>query len=789
MRLRTALTAASLFLLGTAVAPSLASAQPMPGNCHPSADGTSMICDAVNEIVEADLAGKIFIDKNTFAGQQPSEWTRDDVELEGAMEVGCLKGVDLLKVLKTEKDGKTAYQKLRRPSEMEAFTVSYGIDEMPWDSDSHKLREASPNVWLTVESGRYEPDTNDGGARKLSVGTDIMDDVYYDTPDFRLLSNDMLLRGRARWDTPTEIRRLLIAAKFGSGMDAFGLKRDSKLDIRNDGASPAEIASLDADVRGGMIAWNGSAKQPAAPVKEIYERLVAGGKLPEVGAHGPVMLLEAKTYLRSTRSRYHLNEAPLDAVANLYKQGGADRMNGLLAQIAAARGANAIPAADAPAVDAFEAKIKGILDGSLVAAKAKEALLKVDPQMTVDASSIASLMPGAPSTGAMTEAELAKRKAVSDAVKSLYHEVGSDVDGVRRTITMSNGDVRKLESEVDRYAAFLKSQDPELAKKTTYDPIESAWKTVAALPDADRKAKLDAYNTWAAARKQGGDKDFEKWKPLDEKAFANLGAAITNEKVRVWGRQIEAAGSAAQGLWFDQARSFYIPGSYRKTGNFMIDTMDMTEMYSPEAWASIPAAERTAGSQLPLDKAFHGVLVNELQIELGEEKSFMDRIHALKASLDTDRASLFMRYATGAGIAGANDDAAYRKLLGDLAAKSDADLQPTLDALNAFAKAQGSQIDPMTAADLRGLAPTLLTVANRDRAIRTDRTTEHELTGALFVFNQYKDQLKTLSAVKGKHVVKTLKKFGAPACTEWSDIKAAKGEQALEILRDGQPNG
>jgi len=191
-----------------------------------------------------------------------------------------------------------------------------------------------------------------------------------------------------------------------------------------------------------------------------------------------------------------------------------------------------------------------------------------------------------------------------------------------------------------------------------------------------------------------------------------------------------------------------VPTSRRNTGNFLIDTMDMTSMYSPDAWNSIPAAERTAASTLPADKAFDTVLVNELQIELGLEEPYLARMSELAATIAKDRASIFMRYATDANLAGANDAAAYRALLTDLRKKPAAELKSTVDALNAFAVAQGSAIDPFTATSLKDLANADLTQEVRDRAVRKTRDVEENLAGARFVFQQYRDQLKSLAAVK-----------------------------------------
>lgn len=768
----------SMLLLLSAPA---AFAQVLPADCRPSPDGLSTICDLVERITEADLATRPFIDSATFATAGNMGWSRNDVELEGATSVTCVDGKSLLGLLRSERGGRTTYQRLRRPEAMEAFTVDYGIDEMPWDTDSHRLREASPNVWLTIEDGRFEPDPANGGRRRLSVGTDIMDDIYYDTADFKLLDNDMSLRARARWDSPTEIRRLLVAAKFGSGIDEWGLKRAAKIDVRNDGASAEDIAGLDLAARTGFENWDGD--RTAIPsVKEVYERLAKAGKLSDVGTHEDVLVLDPKAYLRSTRSRFHLNEADIRSVETLFTTGGKGRLDGVVAQIAAARTAGAIAPNREGAVTAFEAKVKGILDGSGVAARAEAALKTIDPAMTVDATTIAKFLPGS-TTRPASATDLAKSKAVTDAVNALYHEAARDLDGVRRDITGSND--RTFENEPAKFVAFLKSENPDaLGRVTTYDRFETMYSDIAKLPDADKATRLAAYNTWGAAQKAGGNRDFRDWNPLDADGFAKLGPQMTNEKVRLWQRQLESAGSAANGLWFDKARAFYVPSSRRNTGNFLIDTMDMTEMYSPEAWASIPAAERTAANTLPIDKAFDGVLVNELQIELGLEEPYLNRMTELDATIAKDRASMFMRYATDANLAATPDAAGYRALITDLRRKSAAELADTVKALNEFATAQGSMIDPFTATSLKAIANADLTQEVRDRAVRKDRETENALAGARFVFQQYRDQLKSMAAVKGDRVLRQLRDAGGPACMEWKEIEKSKGDRALETLKE-----
>src|SRR6185295_4251879 len=183
----------------------------------------------------------LYMDSKTFANMPTYQWKRDGVELEQVNGVSGVDDAQLLKALRsTNGAGRTAYTRLRKPEMSEAFTVGYtgvGLDDMRWDADAHKMREKNKFVALTVESGRYDAPAA-GQPREISIGTDKMDDTYYDTNDFALMDSDFSVRARARWDTDKEIRRILVQVKSDTTMDEFGNKRNGKVDMRNDGASP-----------------------------------------------------------------------------------------------------------------------------------------------------------------------------------------------------------------------------------------------------------------------------------------------------------------------------------------------------------------------------------------------------------------------------------------------------------------------------------------------------------------------------------------------------------------------
>ncbi|CAN5922017.1 hypothetical protein BH11MYX4_BH11MYX4_27940 [soil metagenome] len=585
-----------------------------------------------NDLTEGDLAGKPFIEQGTFTGPS-SGFARNGVETEATFAASCLDGRALVKVLHATTDGRTGYQKLRTPNAEAAYAVEYGVDQMPWDGDAHDLREATPFMWLTIEPGRFEPDSVTG-QRELSLGTDIMDDAYYDTPDFLLSDNDMELRARARWDTPTEIRRLLIGNKVGSSVDPLGIKKAAKEDMRRDSASPENIASLDLDARRGFVKWSGGTDQVAVPVRQIYEKLAASAKLPDVGAHKAVLLLEAKIHIRQVRSRLHLNEASWGSVRAV-QQLGPDRLTKLTAQIAKARAAAAIPAANQAAVADWEKKAGRALDGSLLAERAAEAVKRADPAADTSPAGLLALATFA-SSSTFTDEQLEARRVVSEEQSKIYHELGTELDAVRRVIAVASD--RALENEPPRFVRWLKSADnaalgttkSQLALLRTYDRFVELHAALVALPQATRDAQLAAYNEFGRARLAANDGDFKGFTSLTAEQLPALGAQLLNEAVRIYQRQLQASGSATRGLWFDASRQHWVPGAFRQTSNFIIDSTDAAEMFRHADWESIPADQRTAASVLPEDKLLWGTLSNDAQIELGLEQPFVDRIEALE---------------------------------------------------------------------------------------------------------------------------------------------------------------
>ncbi|MCX5742685.1 MAG: hypothetical protein NT062_09335 [Proteobacteria bacterium] len=574
---------------------------------------------AIEPRCEVELANRPYIDDQTYAGQSTGGWARDNLEAESVLGVNGLSGKRLRQLLLTkDARGRTLYDRVRKSSAMEAFTYGFPIDEVPWTTDAQKAREMMPYVSLTVEPERFAPPV-DGGAREISLGTDLNDDVYYDTNNYTLLTNDIELRGRARWDSPTEVRRILIAAKFGTQVDDEGNKTNQKVDIRNDGANATQIAALDDDVRRGKTSWGSDAI--ATPVKGVYEQLAAANKLLTVGTHKNVLLLEPKAHIRSTRSRYHMNEASTESVKKFYVN-ATTRLQQVVDLTERAKTAGVIPAGELAAVETMETMARGILDRSLLVSRLGAA------GVTITAAQL-----DAWTTASVASADVVdKNKVIAETIDTVYHEFAAALDDTDRAIT----DAADAEGDAyaDQFRLWRASLDKELAKKTTYDPYIAAYTTMTAA--ADFAAQLAAFNAYGTTQRAANNSAYKNFANFGDAKWATLGKHLDKAMLTVAEHQIETAGIAAKQLWFDQARELYVPASNRAYSNFMIDTTDMAEMLSHEEWMSIPVAERTFANTLPATKVIHTVLVNELQVELGMEKAYMDRLRELDAALAAD---------------------------------------------------------------------------------------------------------------------------------------------------------
>ncbi|MCO5165428.1 MAG: hypothetical protein M9894_03550 [Planctomycetes bacterium] len=755
-------------------------------------------------LTDADLDGRKFMHRGSFEADRGWSWSRDDLELEAAYTVHNIPGHLLYRLLRQDRrngqplrgdlfEDDNRFRDVRRQPACEAFAIGYPIDEVPWDAARHAIREQSPYVWLTIERGNYDVD-GQRGRRRISLGTDLMDDEYFDTDSYILLDHHMTLRGRKRYDRADRMRRILIGTKEDRGVDEFGIKQAAKVDVRSDSPRAEAIAGMDDMVRSGILTW-GSSPEVAAPCRELYRRLLARGvTLPSTPTYQDVLLVDPKAFVRSVRSRYHLDEVRLDAVRNLHDL-GRQRLEALLATAREARMDGAIPAAQVDAVRAWEERVRAVLDRTALLERAAPRLLELDLQLA-DVTDLDALVPTAPLLAATStiddiaerEVELLRRKVVAEALSELYHEVAADLaPGGNRSLrrALARAHDRVHERHVDWYQAFLREQDARAyGALTTLDKFVAAARDLQALPAGEQAAALAAYNGFGRAQLAAGVRAFRRFEPLPADGVDALVRLLTHEQLEIWMRQIEAAGTAGQGLWFDQARAFYIPRSRRTSGNFLIDTMDFTMMFPMSVWDGVDPADRTAARQLPDDQLVGCVLVNDVQIELPTVSAFTDRLRRLGSALKLARGLMAWGADTNhPALAGGADAAAYLALRSAVTGLQQAERDEAMAAINA-------RIGPTanySSDDLAALDATLFTPEVRDGEAPPSLAVA--LAGARFILEQYFRAQALAAEVKGERVVSVLKEAGGPDGMVWAPVTSSKGEMALRLVRDQASGG
>ncbi len=567
--------------------------------------------------------GRPYINAETWAGQPPSGWSRDALEMEATLTVAGATGAELRAALKnTDNRGRTGFNRVTRAKVMEAFAFSYPLDEIPWDGDAHDARESMPYMSYTIEPGNFDIDPNDG-ERELDTGTDINDDIYYDTKDYDLLDNGMQVRGRKRWDDATTIRRLLIAAKFDSETDEFGIKRAGKIDIRQDSPSDDAVLSMEDDIRAGNVDWN----QGMPPVKAVYEKLTELDKLQTFENVTGIMALDSKVFLRSARARYHLNMVSNNQMKSVHDN--AKTRGQQAAQIIqAAIDSGELSSGDVASAQGVLDQLNKVLDDSAVFERAKPQLEQVLGATVTQDTVVFVTDFNASGNAPASMQDLQTRKIVADATSAVYHELGDAMDDVDRIVTRTSGlDYDDFEG---MFELWQESLDPSLRVKTTAGAFRDLYLAIDALPATERAAKWDEFNAYAGQQLADGNNDFNNYEALNETIWAALGRHLEFSVMKTSQRMIEAAGTTANAIYFDVAREYYIPDSSRPGGNFIIDTMDFTEMLTPAAWRSIPADVRGPGNDLPACKVFHSMFVNEVQIELTTISQFTDRVEELR---------------------------------------------------------------------------------------------------------------------------------------------------------------
>jgi hypothetical protein len=350
--------------------------------------------------------------------------------------------------------------------------------------------------------------------------------------------------------------------------------------------------------------------------------------LPTIDGKEAVLLLDPKAHLRSVRSRFHLNFARPESMTRLYTN-ALDQVRWTIDLAKHRIASGSLAPADAATLGDFVKNGEAILDNSAILAAARDELSAIDPALTD------IVYPGAYLTNtAKDESGLSKRRVVAVASDSALDAFAATLDDIDDLLTGTEA-LPDAEDWVETFIAWQQSSSKDLQRKRTVRPFYEIW----ALLNAEKARAIADFNGFGLAQREVNAEDFEAFEAIDEARWDALGAFLLDEAIDDLEKMIEAGGSAAQALYFELARQYYVPGSWRSYSNFIIDTFDWTDMVSHEEWMTIPEADKAPGKDIPPDKVFHTTLVNEVQLELTEVSGYVDRIEKLTAELATATAS------------------------------------------------------------------------------------------------------------------------------------------------------
>lgn len=756
------------------------------GKALPQPEGSMSVLGVQLSRVEVKpkdpLEGVLHMDATTFAGNSLSKG-RNSQEFETVRRLTGLDGADIVKLARTMRGDKSAFKRMRKASASEAFAVGFsrlGFDHVPWDKDAHATREALPYTSLTIEDGRLELDEKKG-TYEVSQGTDFFADTYYVAKDPKdpkadlLLDNDIMVRARVRYDRPGQPRRILVQSKVGGLVDETGMKAAAKADIRDDSPTETEIAAMDNMVRSGISDWGGSyyGKRPIEAMGNVYASLAEKGALSDIGEHKGVLLLEPGANVFSTRSRYHLNETSPGEIKKLFDAG--DKW---IAELSALIDA----APDPAALSSLKDQASALQDRTAILERSREGLAallgKAPADITVD--DVKSYWPRRVSWGSNPSPTNADcRKVVADAVSAAYHDFAEAFDDMRRDIAGAKGGGAKDWRLGKDFMTFMRSEDSVLRSTTTVKPFLDYFDKKLAGPDKD--AFVEKFAGWLKDEQnnpklaEASDKDA---------ALALIRKDMVNEHLHIMHRQVQASGTAATQLWFNEARDAYA-NINPTTFNFLIDTFDFVTDVKPEDWANLSDAQKNGLEEIPADKIYNADLISEVQIELGYEKPYTDAISKAKKNLAAAQAGIFMDFAlANAGTSGvkAAESQTFKTYLSSLQALSPDQRASQLDQINAFAKDKGSSLQ-LDEASLKGLPTEQLTQANQGKDYKAHAGLVKTLETSEFIWNALVNAQEYIADLRGKRVVKEADRAGFSGL-KWEVSDLSKGAKAISLLKD-----
>lgn len=724
------------------------------------------------------LRGQMYIDAATFAGGGRTISGRNAVEFESVRRLSGPSGKELLELGRADSRGRPAWRRMRKAADAEAFSLGYAgitFDQMRWDGDAHAVREAMPYVSLVVEPNRFEVDEDE---YEIDQGTDYFVDTIYVAKDpgdpgkDYLGDADVQVRKRLRYDRPGELRRALIQTKVGSEIEG-GIKSAAKSDIRRDSPTEEDIAAMDAGVKNGIIKWGWQRDpQPIEPLADAYAAVSERVDLPDIGPHENVMMLEEAAHIFSIRSRYHLNETRPEHLRNLYNE-GAEWLGEVKTLV---EGSDGLAQTDK---DRLVEMVDGITSREAIVELAKVSLSEMDPDLEVDDITPDALDDLMPTAGRSPDKLTSKkRRVVADAIKQLHDQLAEQIDDMRNGIaavdTPNGRDAMAEEFDFpDETIDFMKQKFPDMLLTTTVGPFLE--KLDEQLGGADKDAFIKELGEYLRDE-ENEDGLLNATDP--DAAVAGIRKNMVSEHLEILHRQLEASGTMAQALWFDDVRTVFTEAD-RTTWNFLIDTFDFVSDITPEDWATLTPEQKDGRDEIPADKIYNADIIAEVQIELGYEEDYLTTISGAKTKLAEAKAGLLMDFAlehaadTGAV---ADQPATFTAFVEQLKGLDDAEREAKLAELSAFAEDKGS---PLTFDDdtLAAFEEAQFTTARQGQPTEGHPALVEDLETATWIWDTLKQSQEYIADLRGSRVLREADRAGVNATWEVSDM--SKGKKAL----------
>ncbi len=644
-------------------------------------------------------------------------------------------------------------------------------NQVPWDQQSHNDRTENSYVWLAIPNEDIPAGSSSATPLedRVTIGFDLFDDYYFDTDDYDLLERDYTIRTRLRFSNATgnsRIQRLLIQVKQGAIVSDEGLKEVHKYEYRldrrqGDNFPDPMIDELLDDTKKGVNEWehyrsNGTGTPTSNyinPIQRIYAdlRLIEEievilmplKKTPDIATRDTVVKqLEAMQVRTDVIASADVSELLRVIIADLKKAANETEIAGVDYLSNDLKGEALLPEADGM-TDIMAIEEKAFIRSY----RGRFHLSETNPD------SIKLFYEEGKNILAALQAPIQTYAADEKAVK--HEEIKKLSEQINQLLSTKPADSKTADSFNNLFTGLTVGNSP----RTTFENIISATtlNRTDAIPSA---AEVDAMDQ----EKIIADRVNEVYQLIADNLSANnntiyslvaKGVAATDALTNIL--KIREAGSAVQGLWFDRAREFYVPTSNRVldgSGDFIIDTFDVSGMYSADTWGNTPVGDRRNTSQPDQTKMVSNRVSNDLQIEADREEPYRLKMDALITKMETD--------ATGN--------------------------QPLLDKI----KELRNVIDKegTGSAKISTLMKEIKQLGSANPAVTLDvRLYE----GASFVFDQYKNKLKLMAQNKERALLLKIQALvdearktntSIPDCYfKWEPVLVSRGETALDLVK------